>query len=98
MKLYNQNQNCEIYEILTNGNDHDKNETQSDIIEELSQIETDNIVLNERTTQPITSEEINLVIESNQNEILKHTTVDIEPGPSSLRKVEWTPFKKYMYM
>ena len=85
-------------EILTNGNDHDKNGTQSDIIEEVTQVETVEIVLNESTIQPVTSEEINPMIGSNQIEIFKHTRVNIEPGLSSLRKIEYTHCKDYMYM
>ena len=49
--------------------DHDKSEGQSDIVEELIQVETDEIVLNESTSQPVASEEINKMIESNQKEI-----------------------------
>ena len=40
-------------------NDPDNNETQCDMIEELIQVETDWIMLNESTSQPVTSEEIN---------------------------------------
>ena len=58
-------------ERLTEGNDHDKNETQSNIIEELIEIETEENALNESTSHPVTSEELNETIESNQNEILK---------------------------
>ena len=36
------------------------------MVEELSQIETDWIMLNESTSQPVTSEEINEMIESNE--------------------------------
>ena len=41
-------------EMLTNY--YDKNETQSDMIEELIQGETDEIMLNESTSQPVTLE------------------------------------------
>ena len=59
--------------------DHDKNETQSEIVEELIQVETVEIVLNESTSQPETSEELDQMIESNQKGILKQTEVEIEP-------------------
>ena len=36
-----------VLERLTDRNDHDTNDTQSDTIEELIQVETDEIVLNE---------------------------------------------------
>ena len=71
-------------------NDHDKSETQSDMVEELIQVETDDNVLNESTCQPIASEEINRIIESNQNKILKQTEVEVWLSPGCLRKVECT--------
>ena len=83
-------------EMLTN--DHNKNEKQSDMIEELTQVKTDGIMLNESNSQPVTSEEINQTVESSQNEILKQTEVEIEPSLGSLRKVEFTHSKNYMYM
>ena len=75
-------------EMLTN--DYDKNEIQSDIVEELIQVGTDVVVLNENTIQPVTSEELNKMIESNQNKILKQKEIEIEQSPGSLRKVEFT--------
>ena len=47
-------------EMLTN--DYDKSDTQSDMGEELIQVETDGIVLNESTRKPVTLEEINQMI------------------------------------
>ena len=49
-------------EILTN--DHDKSKMQSDIVKELVQVETGDIVLNESTRQTIISEKINQIAES----------------------------------
>ena len=83
-------------EILTN--DHDKSETQSDKVEELIHIETEEFVLNESTSQPVTPEEINKKIESNENKMLKQREVEIEPRPGSIRKVECTHCRNYMYM
>ena len=76
-----------VLERLTDGNDNDKNDTQSNIIEELSHIESHEIVSNENTSQPVKLEELNQMIESNQNEIFKQTEVENEPSPNSLRKM-----------
>ena len=54
-----------VLKRLREGNDHDTNDTQSDIINKLIQVETDKIVLNESTSQP---EELSQMIESNYNE------------------------------
>ena len=62
-------------EMLTN--ECDKNGTKSDMIEELIQIETDGVVLNESTSQPVTSKEINEMIESNWNKILNQTVLKL---------------------
>ena len=77
---------CEIVELklrnlemLTNA--HAKNETQSDMIGELIQVETDEIMLNENISQQVTSEKINQMI------------AKIEPSHGSLRKVECTHCK-----
>ena len=41
-----------MLERLTDRNGHDTNDTQSDITEQVIQVETDDIVLNESTSQP----------------------------------------------
>ena len=56
-------------EMLTNG--HDKSETQIDMVQELIQVETDEMVPNESNSQPVTSGEINEMIENNQNKNMK---------------------------
>ena len=55
-------------DILTNG--HDKNETQSDMVEEYIQVEANEIVLNDSPSQLVTSAEINPVKESNQKVLI----------------------------
>ena len=57
--------NLRVLKGLTNRNDYDINVTQSNIIEELIQVETDKIVLNESTSQP---EKPNEMLKNNQNE------------------------------
>ena len=49
-------------------------------------------------TQPVKSEEINQMIESNWNKILTQTEVEMEPNPGSLRKVIYTHCTNYMHM
>ena len=84
-----------VLERFTDRNDYDTNVTQSDIIEELIQVETYEIVLNESAGQ---TEELNEIIENNQNENVNQTEVEIEPGPHSLRKIECTHCKNYIYL
>ena len=79
-------------------NDHDKSKIQSDLVEDLIQVETHEIILNEITSQPVTSEEINHMIESNWNKILNQTEVEIEPSLGSLINVECTHCKNYTYV
>ena len=43
----------------------------------LIQVEIDETVLNDSTSQPVTSKEINQMIESNQNESLKQTKLKL---------------------
>ena len=53
-----------VLERLTDRTEHDIDVTQSDIIEKLIQVETDEIVLNESASQP---EKSNQMLENNQN-------------------------------
>ena len=64
-------------EMLTT--DHDIRQPQSEKDEELTHIETGEIILNESNSQSGISEEINQMIEDNQNKILNQTEVKIEP-------------------
>ena len=76
-------------------NDHDKSEAQSDMIEDLIQVDTDGIILNENTSQSVTLEEINQMMKSSQNKILNPAEVETEQSPGSLRNLECI---LYLYM
>ena len=69
-----------VLERLTDRNDYDINDTQSDIIEGL--IQTDEIVLNESASQQKGS---NQMLENNQNKNVNQTKVEIEPRHHSLK-------------
>ena len=73
------------------------NDSQSDIIEELIHVQTDAILLNEGACKPGQYDQI---IDSgqNQNENKTQTEVQIESGPQTLRKIECTHFKNYIYI
>ena len=55
---------------LTDGNDYDINDTQSDIIEELIHVEPDVVVLNESASKP---EQPNQMLGNNQSEDVTQT-------------------------
>ena len=76
-----------VLERLPDRNHYNINDTQSDIIEELIQVETDEIVLNESVTQP---EKLNQMLENNPNENVNQTIVDTDHSPHTLRKIECT--------
>ena len=80
---------------LTDENDHDINDRQSDIIEELIHVETDEIVLNESASK---LGKPNQILGKNQNEDVTQTKLQIEPSPHSLRKMKCTHCKHYIYM
>ena len=80
---------------LTDGNDSDINDTQSDIIEELINVETDAIVINESGSK---SDKPHQMLGNNQNEDMTQTKVQIEPSPHCLRKIKCTDCKKYIYI
>ena len=67
---------------LTDGNDYNINDTQSDIIEELTHAETDAIVLNESANKP---DKPNQMLGNNQNEDVTQTYVQIKTSPNRLK-------------
>ena len=52
-------------------NDHGKNETENDVVEEMTQVETDQIVLNESTCKLVTKKKINQMVENNHPKYLE---------------------------
>ena len=86
--------------VLTN--DHGKSETESNIIEEMTQVDINEIYINEGTSQLVISEKMNQMVETNQNKILRQivtqTEIEIEPNPGNLRKVEIPHYTNYLHM
>ena len=81
----------------SDGNDHNINDTQSDIIEKMIHVETDAIMSKESACslgQP------NQILENKQNqtENMTQTKVQIEPSPHSLRKIKCMHCKNHIYM
>ena len=73
-------------------NEYNKNDSQNDIAEELTRVETNTIMLNEGACKSGQPDQI-LENSQNQNENVTQTEVQIEPGPHSLRKIICTHCK-----
>ena len=72
---------------LTNRTENDIKYSQSDIVEELINVQTDAIMLTEGACKSGQSDQ-------DQNENMTQTEVQIESGPQSLRKIKCTHCKK----
>ena len=81
---------------LTDKTEYNINDSQSDIIEELIHVQTDAILFNEGACKSGQSYQI-IDNGQNQNKNMTQTEVQIESGPQSLRKIEHTHFKNYIY-
>ena len=82
---------------LTDSMECNINDSQNDIIEDLTHVQTDAILLNEGACKSGQSDQI-IDNGQNQNENMTHTEVQIEAGPQSLRKNECTHCKNYIYI
>ena len=82
---------------LTDRTEYNINDSQSDIIEELIHVQTDAIMLNEGACKSGQSDRI-INNSQNQNENMTQTEVQIESGSQSLRKIQCTHCKNYIYM
>ena len=82
---------------LTDSTEHNINDSQNDIIEELIHVQTDAILLNEGACK---SEQSDQIIDNgqNQNDNVTQTEVQTEFGPQSLRKIECNHCKNYIYI
>ena len=80
---------------LTDINDSDINDTQSNIIEELIHGKSDEIVLNRSASKP---EKPNQILGNNQNKDVTQTKVQIKPSHHSLKKIKCMHCKNYIYM
>ena len=86
-----------VLKDLTDRNECNINESQSDIIEELIHGQTDTIRLNKGVCKSGQSDQL-INNSQNQNENMTQTEVPIESGPQSLRKIKCTHCKNYIYM
>ena len=86
-----------VLKELTDRTECNINDSQSDIVEELINVQTDVILLNEGACKSGQSDQI-INNGQNQNENVTQTEVQMESGPQSLRKIECTHCKNYTYM
>ena len=86
-----------VLKELTDSTECNINDSQNDIIEELIHVQSDAILLNECACK---SEQSDQIFDNgqNQNENVTQTEVQIESGPQSLRKIECTHCKNYIYI
>ena len=82
---------------LTDRTECNINDLQGDIVEELIHVQTDAIKLSEGACKSGQSDQI-INNCQNQNENMTQTEVQIDSGPQSLRKIECTHCKNYIYM
>ena len=83
---------CKSIEELTDSTECNINDSHNDIIEELTHVQTDAMLLNEGACKSVPSDQ-KVDNDQNQNENLTQTEVQIESGPQSLRKFECTHVK-----
>ena len=88
--------NVKVLKELTDSTECNINDSHNDIIEELIHVHTDAILLNEGACKSVTSDQ-KVDNGQNQNENMTQTEVQIEHGPQSLRKIECTHCKNYIY-
>ena len=86
-----------VLKELTDSTECNINDSQNDIIEELIHVQPDAILLNEGACKSGQSDQI-IDNGQNQNENMTQTEVQIESGPQSLRKIECTHCKNYIYI
>ena len=79
-----------VLKELTDRTEHNTNDSQNDIVEELIHVQTDAIMLNEGACK---SDQI-INNGQNQNKSMTQTEVQIESGPQSLRKIKCMHCKK----
>ena len=86
-----------VLKEFTDRNEYNINDLLSDIVEELIHVETDAIMLNESACKSGQPDE-KLGNNQNQNENVTQTEVQIEHSPHSLREIQCTLCKNYIYM
>ena len=86
-----------VLKELIDKTEYNINDSQSDIVEELIHVQTDAIMLSDGACKVGQSGQI-INNGQSQNENMTQTEVQIESGPHSLRKIECTHCKNYIYM
>ena len=90
--VLNEHENVRVLKELTDSTECDINDSQNDIIEELTHVQTDAILSNKGACKSVPSDQ---KVDNNQNqdENMTQIEVQIESGPQSLRKIECTHCK-----
>ena len=91
------NEHEKILKELTDSAECNINDSHNDIIEELIHVQTDALLSNEGACKSVPSDQKD-DNDQNQNENMTQTKVQIESGPQSIRKIECTHCKNYIYM
>ena len=86
-----------VLKELTDSTECNINDSHNDIIEELTHVQIDAILLNEGACKSVPSDQ-KVDNDQNENENMTQTVVQIESGPQSLRKIECTHCKNYIYI
>ena len=89
--------NIRVLKELTDSTECNISDSQNDIIEELIHVQTDAILLNEGACKSKPPDQ-KVDNGQNQNKNMTQTEVQIELGPQSLRKIECTHCKNYIYI
>ena len=94
------NEHEKVLKELTDSTECNINDSHNDIIEELIHVQTDAILSNKGACKSVPSDQKvdNDQKNQNQNENMIQTEVQIESGPQSLRKIECTNCKNYIYI
>ena len=95
--VYVLNEHEKVLKELTDSTECSINDSHNDIIEELIHVQTDKILSNEGACKSVPSDQ-KFDNGQNQNENMTQTEVQIESGPQSLRKIECTHCKNYIYI
>ena len=95
--VLNEHENIRVLKELTDSTECNINDSHNDIIEELIHVHTDAILSNEGACKSVPSNQ-KVDNDQNQNKNMTQTEVQIESGPQSLRKIECTHCKNYIYI
>ena len=95
--VLNEYGNVRVLKELIDSTECNINDSHNDIIEELIHVQTDAILLNECACKSVPSDQ-KVDNGQNQNKNMTQAEVQIESGPQSLRMIECTHCKNYIYM